>query len=130
MLLITLTMCTSVFATERKQTINIPADLKKTTISATRTGNYSYVTARCYSVYPTSGGVDTFSKIRCEITDSSGNRINSNQDGKTYFTLPETHTSATKIGIQEGKLGNKSIKFAFYGNSVYAARAEVGYDPK
>lgn len=91
----------------------------------TRTLNYSYVYSRLYSVYPVSGGTDTFTKAQVQLQDLAGTGLTN------IYTLDEASTSSTSMPIFEGKLATSSVKFVFRGNSPsYAAYADVSYDPK
>lgn len=91
----------------------------------TRSKDYSYVTARCHSVYPASG-TDNFEKIQVRILNSSNTVIMDND----YVTLSETASTGTEISIKEGYLGVSSVNFQFRGNTDKAASAVVSYDGK
>lgn len=115
----------SAFAATTTKTITIPAlGNGYTKKSATRSGNYSYVTVKCKSVYPTGTyKEDNFKKIRVKIFNSSTKGI-SNQ-----YTLIEGQ-AATPIKILEGYLSIRQIQFGFCGNSEnYKAETVVSYNP-
>ncbi|MBQ3584388.1 MAG: hypothetical protein IJA27_06715 [Lachnospiraceae bacterium] len=85
-----------------------------------RTGDYSTVYARCYSVYPADGGTDNYTKIQAKISTIAG------VDISDVVTLNETATSNTSISIKEGYLSTTSIRFSFRGNNPdYSAYADV-----
>jgi len=88
-----------------------------------RSKSYSYVNARCNSVYPESGSglPDTFGTIRCHLVNSSGDEISS-----TYY-LNESDTSYKKVSIDEGYLDLSYVYIQFCGNSTFAAEAVVSY---
>ena len=116
-----LSMSIMTHAVEKKQ-ISLPADMKWTTkYSVSRTGQYSYVRARCHSVYPESGS-DNYSRMRCRVVNSSGTVISES----TYIILTEG-ASITQIGLKEGYLNLSTVYFQFSGNTVYPAQAIVSY---
>lgn len=86
-----------------------------------RSGAYSTVFARCFSVYPDSG-IDTFSQIRCRGTNGYGKVISAET------TLTETASSNQKIEIKEGELKVRFVGFQFRGNTNASANASVLYD--
>lgn len=105
------------------KTIAIPRlGYGETKLSATRTGKYSYVQARCKAVYPQgSYDSDTFTKIRVKIRDEYDTLMSD------YLALTEGK-ALSNITLFEGYLDIKKIKFCFYGNSTeYPATAEVEY---
>lgn len=109
-----------------RKTLSLAKNQVWTSVSDTRTGKYSYVETRCYAVYPTSGGTDTYSKVRVRVTSSGGTLL----CAKNYYTLSETATSNKKIQLKDGYLNNTSIKFQFCGNTTNAVKADVWYDAK
>lgn len=121
-LLVILTMSISnVFATrstimlKTKQVWNVQASL-------TRTARYSYLTARCFAVYPTGGGKDNFTRVQVKATNTGNTNITN------VITLYETSSGSTNIPIIEGYLNETSVKFSFRGNNPnYAAYADVEY---
>lgn len=86
-----------------------------------RSGQYSTVYARCYSVYPDSG-TDTFQQIRCRVTNGYGSVISSE------VTLKETASSNTAITIKEGYLSTRFVGFQFRGNTNASANSSVYYN--
>ena len=94
------------------------------TNAVTRTGNYSYASARNHSVYPSSG-TDEYELIQCCVVNSGGTRLSE----KTYVTLNETDAGYTKIDLREGYLSYTTIIFRFRGNSTNSAYAVVSYLP-
>lgn len=86
-----------------------------------RSGQYSTVYARCYTVWPDSG-TDTFEKIRCRVTNGYGSVI-SNE-----VILNETASSNSTITIKEGYLAIKFVGFQFRGNTKASANASVYYN--
>lgn len=105
-----------------RTTLTLPEDQVWVSISTERTGKYKTVYARLFSVYPTDGGKDNFTRIQVRVTSSSGT-VMSNR-----ITLYETNTSSTTIQLKDGTLANKKIKFQFRGNNPnYGAKADVYY---
>lgn len=47
-----LVLSTNIFAASQRKTISIHANYSPTVVSASKSGDYSYSLARCYSVYP------------------------------------------------------------------------------
>lgn len=84
--------------------------------------NYSYVYARCDSVYPVDGSSDNFKKIQTRIVDFSGDLIMT----KEHEVLNEGNTN-TKLQIKEGKLSVNPVFIQFRGNTNEAAEAVVNY---
>ncbi|WP_273327459.1 hypothetical protein [Vallitalea guaymasensis] len=103
-----------------RDTIYLQSSQKwKSTSAVSRTGQYTYGYAKCYSVYPSSGK-DTFKKIQTHIKSGS------TEISDTY-TLNEG-SSKTSVVIKEGYLDKKSIVFEFRGNHPdYSAYADVEY---
>lgn len=91
--------------------------------SVSRTGNYSYVSARCKSVYPSSGE-DNFKYIQTRIVNSSGTLLMDDD----YVKLNEEDANATHIYIKNGYLNISTVNFEFRGNTDKAASAVVGID--
>lgn len=85
-----------------RTTITLPEDQVWVSKSTERTGNYKSVLARLYSVYPTTGGKDNFTRIQVRVTSSSGTVMSST------ITLYETATSSTTIQLRDGTLGKKN----------------------
>ncbi len=105
-----------------RQSIYLPKDQEwKSAGTDTRTGNYSYVYARCHSVYPDSGA-DHFTTIQCRVRNSSGIVISD----KIYY-LEESATGFTSIKIKEGYLSASPVTFQFRGNTSAPAYAVVSY---
>jgi len=89
---------------------------------STRSGNYSYGSAKCNSVYPTNGGTDNLRYIQAGITDRSGVQMSD------AVRLDERATTSSKIKIYEGKLNITSIMFRFRGNDPnIEAKTSVTY---
>lgn len=116
-----LTMALPAFATY-KQNIFLPKDKKWMTAGhETRNFDYSYVRARCHSVYPESG-TDNFTTIKCQVKNSSGTVIS-----KQTYSLKESASSNTKVYIKEGYLSASPVYFQFRGNTNKPAYAVVSY---
>lgn len=95
-----------------------------TRATVTRTLKYSYGSARCLSVSPLTGGVDTFLRIQVCIRTPSGTQISN------VYKLIETATSSTPVYIYEGSLDITKICFSFRGNDPdYGAMTTVSYTP-
>lgn len=86
-----------------------------------RSGQYSTVYARCYSVYPDSG-TDTFKQIRCRVTNGYGGVISDE------VLLSESASSNSTITIKEGYLSTRFVGFQFRGNTKASANASVYYN--
>lgn len=114
----------NVMAESRRETITVSANQVWNVRSAiTRTRNYSSVYARCYSVYPTNGGEDNYTRVQVVVKNSDGKNISD------IVTLYETASTSEEFRIKEGYLSTKKIKFAFRGNNPkYGARADVSYN--
>ena len=120
MLMLSVSM--SVFAAD-SEIISIPADMKwGTKYSASHNTGYSYVRARCHSVYPVSG-VDNFSTIRCRIVNNSGTIISK----ESYVKLSEGSSDFTKINLKDGYINLSTVNFQFCGNTKASAQAVVSY---
>ncbi|MCM1091392.1 MAG: hypothetical protein NC092_08200 [Butyrivibrio sp.] len=89
--------------------------------SISRTGDYSYVYARCNSVYPPSG-TDNFTKIQARLVNSSGTLIMT----ATYVVLNESE-GYKKLYIADGYLNENPVYIQFRGNTKDAAEAIVSY---
>lgn len=119
-LFVILVLQTNVFAA--RTVLTLPKNQAWVTQSTTRTGNFNDLHARCYSVYPTSGGTDNYKKIQVRATNSSGTVITSTE------TLVETASTATSLAIRNGYLGISTVKFQFRGNDpALSAYADVYY---
>lgn len=95
-------------------------------IMTERTGNYSYVLAKCVAVYP-DGEYDTdnYTKIRCRITQGTNGTLWSDE-----YVLEEGK-AGKRIDLYEGNLTYKKVTFNFYGNTTgLTAYTHVKYDPK
>ncbi len=113
-------------ALESDVTISLGSDYSWNKRQAlTRSGSYNDVTARCHSVYPSSGN-DNFEKIRVCIENTAGTRIMDS----SYVTLNETSSSSTSIPIKQGYLDTDSVVFKFCGNTEKAASAVVSYNAR
>ena len=111
----------TVFAGTGRTTLTLPANQTWQSISTSRTGSFSDLHARCYSVYPTSGGTDNYTKIQCRATNGSVAIVDT-------VTLKETASTATSLPIYNGYLGTTTVKFQFRGNNPdLAAYADVYY---
>ena len=91
--------------------------------AVTRSGAYSYAEARCNAVFPTNGGTDNMRYIQTHITTTGGLNLTD------VYTLDETTASDTQMFIKDGYLNEKTIVFAFRGNTSQSATANVSYDP-
>ncbi|MFQ8599359.1 MAG: hypothetical protein ACLSAP_01340 [Oscillospiraceae bacterium] len=112
--------CVNVFAV--RKTITLGANQVWTsTENVSRSGKYSYGSARCYSVYPVNGGLDFFDKIQVQICTTVGVPISQ------IVVLSEKITVEGKIPLMEGYLNQKAIIFKFRGNGSAAAKADVYY---
>lgn len=110
-----------VFAT--RETLSLPKNQVWVSCGTVRSGNYSYVSARCYAVYPIDGGSDTFTRIQVQVTNSAGTVISLS----SAYTLYETASSSSQLSLKEGYLATKSIQVRFRGNSSAPAYADVYY---
>ncbi len=121
-LFIILTMSFSnVFATRSTITLKTK-QIWNVRTSLTRTTRYSYLTARCFAVYPTGGGKDNFTRVQVKATNTGNTNITN------VITLNETSSAPTNIPIIEGYLNESSVKFCFRGNNPdYSAYADVDY---
>ena len=85
-----------------------------------RTGNYSYVSVKLISVFPSSG-YDFYEKIQARLLSTTGTPISNGevtlQEGKGY----------KPIYIAEGYLTVKKLYIQFRGNKNEAAEAFVSY---
>lgn len=116
-------MCIPAMAASYNQVISLPANQAWTTAgSDDRSGAYSYVKVRNHSVYPASGN-DSFSKIQCKITTSSGTLLCND----SYYKLDEGDSGYTQIDIREGYLNTETVYFKFRGNTDKSAKAVVSY---
>lgn len=121
-ILAAMTLQMTAFASTGTTTLTLPVNQKWVSVSATRTGSFNDLHARCYSVYPTNGGKDDFKKIQARAVNSSGTVI------ANTVTLKETATGPTSMAIKNGYLNLTSFKFQFRGNDPeLAAKAEVYY---
>lgn len=106
-----------------QQVIKIPASQTWTTAgSCSRTTNYTYIYARCHSVYPDSGA-DFFGKVQCRVRNSNATVISE----KEYVVLDEGADSFTQIDLKQGYLSATSVYVQFRGNTDKAANAVVSY---
>ncbi|MGN0254547.1 MAG: hypothetical protein ACI4D6_01005 [Chordicoccus sp.] len=107
---------------EANKVLSLPANQVWVTAgNASRSGNFSYVSARCHSVYPNSG-MDTFSTIQCRVANTRGTIISD----KTYL-LSESAATYTEVKLKEGYLSSNPVRFDFRGNTSAAAGAVVSY---
>ncbi len=113
---------TNVLASETQTTIKLNSNYSPTQVSISRSLQYSYVSAKCLAVYPTSG-TDTFTKIRAYISRADRTNISD-----TYI-LTEGN-DYTFVRLHEGYLNLQYVYLNFTGNSTSEAWAEVVYDPK
>ena len=90
-----------------------------------RSGAYYDTYVKCNAVYPRYGGLDTFSKIKVCIRDTS--YFNTISDEKTIYEGAGNYV----LTLKNGELNNKEIRFAFCGNNpAYEAKADVYYDAR
>ena len=123
-LLLVLAFGTNVSAGSK--TLNLPKNQAWVSVSATRTGNYTYCFARCLSVYSSTSS-DNFTRIQVRVVNSKGTCMSTS----SALTLSETASSSSTIHLKNGLLGEKNIRFQFRGNEPkYAATAKVTYDAK
>jgi hypothetical protein len=103
--------------------VTIPATSSSWTYnSATRTGNYSYVSARCLAVDGAKSSIAT------AVFNSSMNKISGE------YTLTENNSASatfTSVKINEGYLTTKSIYLGFHGVTDGTSNYEawVMYNP-
>ncbi len=90
--------------------------------SVSRSGNYSYVYARCMSVYPDNNDNDTYKKIQGRIT-YNGAVISE----KSYYVIKEGNGDY-ELKVKDGYLGLSKVAIEFRGNSNKSAYADVFYD--
>ena len=92
--------------------------------AATRTGKYSYIRVRCDSVYPDTGGKDTYTKMQVGVKGVTGSPTMSG-----YTTIKEGN-DFYNISLYDGTLDNYTIAIYFRGNDPdKSAYADVSYDP-
>lgn len=106
------------------QVIHLNSDFEWSTKHyISRSTKYSYVNARCNSVYPenNSGLPDTFGTIRCHLVDANG------EDVSAIYSLNESSPSYSRVYIYEGYLDLSYVYIQFCGNSTFAAEAVVSY---
>ncbi len=110
-------------ASDRTETIYLQKNqVWNVRASVTRSGQYSEVSARCYSVYPISG-TDNFKKIQVIARDTLGKNITK------LYTLNERDSEVTFVKINEGSLNVSNVVFAFRGNDAdHPANAHVYYN--
>lgn len=102
--------------------IYLPSDQAWTSsYSINRTRDYSYVWARCDSVYP-SLGTDTYTKIQARLVNSSGTLIMTEE----YKVLKESE-GFEELYIKEGYLSASTVYIQFRGNTNAAAEAVVSF---
>ena len=105
------------------QTISIPKNQNWTSkYSDSRSKSYSYVSAGCESVYPSTGD-DNFKKIQVRVVTSQGMLIMNDS-----YKVLEEGKGVSEIDVKEGYLGLEQVSFQFRGNSNSAAKAVVNYD--
>lgn len=124
-LLLCMVFSTNIYvASSRRETITLLKNqIWNERSPVTRSMASSKVYARCYAVYPTDGGGDTFTKIRVRLRDGDGYILS---DIKTLY---DTATENTTIIIKDGYLDRQKIYFVFSGNNPdYGAYADVYYD--
>lgn len=107
-----------------RQLITLEDEQIPTCIHTSRSRSYSYVSVRCYAVYPPNGGTDTYTRIQATVINPA-----------TSFpitptaVLYESATGNTYLNIAQGYLGLSQITVAFKGNDPkFAAVADVYYD--
>lgn len=117
--------CLPAFAEVRNRVIYIPPNQVWTTgiYSDTHNPDYSYVGARCHSVYPPDGGVEFYKKIHCTVENAQGVRVSDS----VSVLLNETDTDYTAIELRQGYLTVTRVYFKFRGNSSVDAEAVVSY---
>lgn len=89
--------------------------------SEDRTGNYSYLSTRCVTVYPKSG-TDNFHRIQAQARTTGGTLMTNN----SYYVLTEGN-DITRMSIKEGFLGNSKAVFYYRGNGSPGAWTTVSY---
>lgn len=119
-----LVLSTNIFAASQRKTISIHANYSPTVVSASKSGDYPYSLARCYSVYPQNGGTDTYTRIRVSVKGMDQSELTS------VYVLNETNTQSTTLYYKATYTGYPIINFYFTGNSADAAYADVMYDGK
>lgn len=117
---------TQVFAAPKRETVKLLTNMAPTVRSASRSGKYASVYARCYSVYPYAGGKDTYKRIRVTVYSTDHRQITGT------VVLNEENTANTLIRFYDVPLNFYTINFYFTGNSntAPAAGAEVMYDAR
>jgi len=116
-----LVMAIPVFASAYQQTITLPAN--QVWVQAgdiDRSGDFSYIRAKCHSVFPGSG-LDLFYTIQCRLVNSSGTEVSN------AYSLDERDSDYTNIYIKEGYLSTSPVYVQFRGNSNAKAYATVSY---
>lgn len=123
-LLMAMIMATGVGAAPITQTIPLGPNGAETVRSATRSGNYSYVTVKCTAVYPIEdGSYDNYNKMRAQVLFVDRTAMSDQEiiyEGQT----------ATKLELYDGLLTRTNIQFIFKAYNLESARADVTYDPK
>lgn len=123
-LLIVMIMATGVGAAPITQTIPLGPNRAETARSATRSGDYSYVTVRCTAVYPTEvDSYDKYNKMRAQVLFVDRSEMSDQE-------IIYEGRAAERIDLYEGTLTRKSIQFIFKAYNLESARADVTYDPK
>lgn len=114
------------FASPKRETMKLLTNMAPTVRSASRSGYYASVYARCYSVYPYDGGTDTYKRMRVTVHHTDHSQITDT------VILNEDNTYDTLIRFYDIPLNFYTINFYFTGNSTTApaAGADVMYDPR
>lgn len=79
-----------------------------TRVAVSRSGNYSYASAKLYSNTPVDGGYDSLTGAQVTLYAENS----STQISGTY-TLYESNSSNTSLSIAEGYLNEDAVRFAF-----------------
>lgn len=103
-------------------TIYLPVNQEWVYRTLTRSGNYSYLSVECLSVYPVSGTSDPFERIQVKMTNTS----NVNIAVGTPVVLKEGEGMKSYY-LREGYYNTTQVRFHFRGNSSNSAYTEVVY---
>ena len=115
---------TTLAGTSNRETVTLSKNQvwKNASVIVSRSKNNSTLEAQCYSVYPTNGGTDKFTRVQTRAYTTTGLAMTDT------YTLNETNSAVTILNIKEGYLSHSPVQFKFRGNDPdYAAKADVYY---
>lgn len=95
-------------ATATTKTISLPSVSGTNTYeSVSRNTNYSYIRVRLNSLYPTTGGTDSYTTVLCGLYTPSMLNIS-----KAFYSVNESTASYTYVYIKEGYLSVSPVKLS------------------